>query len=451
MIYGIQIHRSTWRIYAPASALLLWGCLWLNLTTGFWNIQEPHSLDEWQLFSRAVLPFAVLPLASLVVIRRRKLGLLRLSPTELLMIYGLLAAFASVFSPEPGWSFYWSVTFLGTIAAAWTFATVRTPVSSARQMLQVTWVVMFAVTIIIAYMARGTIYGDPSAGREVLTELNELSRSSGVARWAAVSGLVCLLKACHARRPALLAFFIAASGAAFFIVYRMQSRGAVFGSAAALLFALLTSSRLRRYVAPCIVCFAVIFTILGSVTDLSSGVSEYLHRGQSEEQFRSMTGRTHTYEDGMAAFWDAPLLGRGQWADRIVIGQHAHNSYLQALMNAGILGGIPYVGSWVVGWLLFLRLQKRQGLLQPEDRAALLEASTVMMFFTIRSVPETTTASFSVDLLVMAALYVYLEALAVSIGVRSLRRWARPPLPASSSTYRYCPRWLAGRTHDRYV
>jgi O-antigen ligase len=153
----------------------------------------------------------------------------------------------------------------------------------------------------------------------------------------------------------------------------------------------------------------------------------------------------------MAAFWDAPLLGRGQWADRIVIGQHAHNSYLQALMNAGILGGIPYVGSWVVGWLLFLRLQKRQGLLQPEDRAALLEASTVMMFFTIRSVPETTTASFSVDLLVMAALYVYLEALAVSIGVRSLRRWARPPLPASSSTYRYCPRWLAGRTHDRYV
>jgi O-antigen ligase len=257
--------------------------------------------------------------------------------------------------------------------------------------------------------------------------------------------LVCVLKAWHTRRPALIAFYVAAAGGAFFVVYRMQSRGAVLGSVAALLFALLTSSRLRRYALPCALFAALVITVVEPSGALTDRVSEYLHRGQTQEQFRTMTGRTQTYEAGVAAFWDAPVLGRGQWADRLIIGGHVHNSYLQALLNAGILGGIPYGASWIVGWVLFFRLQKRRRLLRPEDQTALLEAGTVMVFFTVRSVPETTTASFAVDLLVMAAIYVYLEALAVSIGFKSLERWVRIPLLASTRKGRYCPQ-MASRS-----
>jgi O-antigen ligase len=441
----VQTRPPNWRLYAPALALLLWACLWLNLDSGFWNIKEPRSLDEWQLLGRAILPFAVLPLASLLVLCRRKLDLPGLVPSELLMIYGLLATIAAVFSPGPARSLYWSMTFLATIATAWTFANTRTPVDSARQMLQVTWAVMFVVIAIIACMARGSIFGNAPSAYDVNLDLNDLVISSGVARWAAVPGLVCVLKAYHTRRPALIAFFLAAAGAAFFIVYRMQSRGAVFGSVAALLFALFTASRLRRYALPFLI-FAVLFVIvLESPGMLSDRVTEYLHRGQTEAEFRSMSGRTGIYEAGLAAFWDAPLLGRGQWADRLIIGGHVHNSYLQALLNAGILGGIPYVASWIVGWLLFFRLQKKRYLLRPEDRLALLEAGTVMMFFTVRSIPETTTASFSVDLLVMAAVYVYLEALAVSTARRSLERSARITLRASTPNNRY-RRQMAARS-----
>src|ERR1700676_396250 len=148
-----QIRQSTWCVHAPASALLLWACIWLNLNSSQWNIQAPHSLDEWQLLGRAILPFAVLPVAGLLVLSRRKLKLPSFSPSQLLMIYGLLAAIAAVVSPQPIWSLYWSLTFLATIAAARTFVTARSPVLSARQMLQVTWVVMAIVAAIIAYMA----------------------------------------------------------------------------------------------------------------------------------------------------------------------------------------------------------------------------------------------------------------------------------------------------------
>jgi O-antigen ligase len=202
----------------------------------------------------------------------------------------------------------------------------------------------------------------------------------------------------------------------------MQSRGAVFGSVAALLFALFASSRMRRYALPFIVIATVILFLLESPAVVSDKVAEYMARGQSEEQFVSMTGRTRAYEHGMAEFWDAPVLGRGQWADRLIIGEHVHNSYLSALMNAGILGGIPYLASWGAGWLLFFRIQKRSARLSPQDRICLLEAGTVMMFFTVRAIPETTTAEFGVDLLVMVAVYVYLENLTNQMKAKRLRQ-----------------------------
>jgi hypothetical protein len=48
------------------------------------------------------------------------------------------------------------------------------------------------------------------------------------------------------------------------------------------------------------------------------------------------------------------------------------------------------------------------------------------MFFTVRSIPETTTASFAVDLLVMVAVYVYLESLTTHARAKKLRRPLRP-------------------------
>jgi O-antigen ligase len=105
----------------------------------------------------------------------------------------------------------------------------------------------------------------------------------------------------------------------------------------------------------------------------------------------------------------------------MTIGEHVHNSFLQAMLNGGAMGAIPYLGSWIAGWLLFLKLHKRSAFLAPEDRRLVLECGTVMMFFSVRAIPETTTASFSVDLLVMVAVFVYLETL--WIAAKNSRRW----------------------------
>lgn len=420
----ISIQFSRFR-YAPASALILWTCLWLTLNSGFWYIKPPNSADDWQLYIRALLPFAVLPIAGVFLLGHLKFQLPRNAPSRLLLVYGVFASVAAIFSPEPLWSLYWSMDFLATILVAWMFVDLRYPVESARQMLQVTWVATFIVATIIGYEARNSLFGETVTGYGYLTELQGLSRSSGVARWAAVPGLVCLIRAYHSRRLILFVFFIGVSAVSFFIVYRMQSRGAVFGSAAALVFALLIESRMRRYALPFAAAAIVVILLLDSPAVLSDQIANYIERGQTREEFFSMTGRTRAYEHGLVAFEDAPLFGRGQWADRLTIGEHVHNSYLQALLNGGLAGGIPYFASWVAGWILFFRVHKRSARLSPEDRICALESGTVMMFFTVRAIPETTTASFAVDLLVMVAVYVYLETLSVQLNVRRLRQPAQ--------------------------
>jgi O-antigen ligase len=198
----------------------------------------------------------------------------------------------------------------------------------------------------------------------------------------------------------------------------MQSRGAIFGSVAALGLILILSSRMRRYALPLVVISTAFLFLLQSPGVISQTVSDYLMRGQSQELFDSLSGRTRAYEKGVMAFQDAPVFGRGQWTDRLVIYEHVHNSFLQALLNGGIVGAIPYFASWGAGWLMFFRLRNKWRWLSKEDRLCLLESGTVMMFFTVRAIPETTTASFAVDLLVMVAVYVYLETLAVDVARR---------------------------------
>ena len=405
----------------PTLALILWACLWINLDTGFWNFEHPNDLGDWLLWIRAALPFIVLPVALFMLFRSRKFRLPKSAPSRLLLIYGVVSTVAAVFSPTPWWALYWSTAFLATILVAWAAIDRRDPVGSARWLLLATWIATFVVAALIARHASNAIFGNIASGYGAsFGETEGLSRSSGVARWAAVPGLVCLIRAYHSRQKKFFGIYIGLAAIAFFIVYRMQSRGAVFGSVAALLFALLISSRMRRYALPFALAAIAAILLFDSPATISTKVTEYLERGQSREEFLSMTGRTRAYNKGVVAFADAPFFGYGQWADREIIHEHVHNSYLSALLSSGLVGGVPYLISWITGWFLFFRVQRRIANLTPEDRMHLLEAGTVMMFFTVRAIPETTTAEFGVDLLVMVAVYVYLEVL--SRALKSQRR-----------------------------
>jgi O-antigen ligase len=422
--------RNSWGIGAPLIAIVLWVFLWVNLDTGFWYILMPETSEDWMNLIRACLPFVVLPTSAFLLIWKSSLTLPRTSPSRLLLIYGVLATISGIFSPKPLWAAYWSITYLATILTAWTFVDGRSRLMSTRTLLLITWLFTFAVAAYLGRTSSNLIFGHAaSAYNHPEAGLDKLSRSSGVARWAAVPGLVCIVRAFYSRRLIPIVLFVAAACFCFFIVFRMQSRGAVFGSAGALLFTLVLSSRMRRYTVPFVVVCTILLFLMESPGVISENVLEYLRRGQSDELFESLSGRTRAYEHGMAAFADSPFFGRGQWTDRLVIFEHVHNSFLQALLNGGIFGAIPYYASWLAGWVMLLKLRNQWKWLGRQDQIALLECGTVMMFFTVRAIPETTTASYAVDLLVMVAVYVYLETLTLDVANRQSSFLMRSAIP----------------------
>jgi|AGTN01.2.fsa_nt_gi O-Antigen ligase. len=163
----------------------------------------------------------------------------------------------------------------------------------------------------------------------------------------------------------------------------MQSRGAVFGvTGAILVMFLLQKSSWKLGVAGALIC-ALLLALYNPTTirDVSDNIVVYLERGESADGLYTMSGRTNHWDAGWEAFKDAPILGKGQWADRLSGLSHIHNTYLQALLIGGSVGFVPFCLSWIMGWRLFLRLWRCRDRLEAQDRWALQECALVMTFF----------------------------------------------------------------------
>lgn len=394
--------------------VLLWLALWSNLNTGPWNLREETLETDPTLYVRALVPWVVLPFVVVLFVSR--LGQvrreLRSGACFSLLVYGLLVTFFSIRSPEPMISYYYDVAFLCTVLTGllWTGAG-RDDRPLTAELLPLNWAITGAFACIIVYVGRGTLFSGADSAYGIINELEGQSRASGVARFCAVPALIGLCRFWRGRgfwRVLWLPLFL------FFgyLVYLLQSRGAIFGVAAAFVFVVLLNRGFTRG-AVLLGLGAAVYCLFDPRFELAEDVWRHLQRGQSSEEFASMTGRTRAWENAWKTMEESGmLLGYGNWADRALIGEHVHNTFLQAWMFGGLLGLLFFVWAWVRVWLDFRRVFRRLRELADRERDLFLEAGAILAFFTVRSIPETTNAGFSVDLLVLVPIMVYVETLA---------------------------------------
>jgi O-antigen ligase len=398
----------------PIVAMVLVVLMWTNINAGPWNMSNPEGAMGMVHAVRAALPLLVLPVGLVLTVSRRGTDAASwCGPARLLAIYGIVAAAAAVLSPNPVTSLYWAVTFLACILAGAEMLKERR-LSSAATVVILTWCVAAAVALIIAAFVKDDLVNDQGqlAGYNSFHKGADvggmgMSRSSGVTRFSAVPATIAFSMLWFGKSK--LRFLWLAPWAGFtFIIIAMQSRGGLFGYVAALAAVILLHRARTKVIVLIIVLVGV--AVLADNT-LPATVSEYLHRGEDDAGMVSMTGRTRAWAEGWEAFKESPVIGAGHWADRMIIGEHVHNAFMQALLSAGLIGLIPYTASWVVAWIMFVRCLKRRESLPPLHRMLLIQCGAILTFFTVRSIPETTTASFSVDLLVMVPVMMYLEIL----------------------------------------
>ena len=127
------------------------------------------------------------------------------------------------------------------------------------------------------------------------------------------------------------------------------------------------------------------------------------------ENFFKLTGRTEVWKAGIDQFLETPIVGIGFNADRLALGAHMHNSYLQALIQTGLLGSIPFVTAIIYTWILLWQLVRNINEFPPARKHMVIQSAGVLAFLSVRTITESTGAFFGVDWLLLAPIFLYLQ------------------------------------------
>jgi O-antigen ligase len=115
----------------------------------------------------------------------------------------------------------------------------------------------------------------------------------------------------------------------------------------------------RQFAASLWIALAAVIMLLIGSTEV---VTDYIYRGQSQEQFSTLTGRTLFWSMVFEKFLDAPIFGYGYYSSHRVLFNTSgvDNTYITVLLGIGVVGFIPFVASVLSAIKTLLRTMPRR-------------------------------------------------------------------------------------------
>jgi O-antigen ligase len=417
-------------------SVILWLMLWGGYNTGIGLVLAPgFPASKLELIHgvRAFLPIVAAWLAFLLVIPKGgfkarafagPLGLLALFTVMGLLSSGLL-------SRDPLPALYWAAMYGSVLVVVMAIASDADAVTCLTGVLTMNWVIAIAILagLLAAIPSFGgkalmptwgspfgvmAYNGDVAAHGQILGMAS--TRSTGLGRYAAVAGLVALARLWQKgkwRTPVWLSVLAVSLGALVLAQARTEILGFLAGGI------LILALRKRRRVV-LLGGGALVFLLLGLV-GFFNDLWTFGTRGQGFDP--TLTGRTTAWQEGLSAIEHSPWVGLGFQADRYYLnGQHVHDAVLHALMQAGVLGAIPYVAAYALAWFLVICLYK-----SPLSSRLPDELPGILAFFTVMSITEST-AYYSANWLFIAPVLAFVQVVAWQRkGWRTGWSSARPP------------------------
>jgi O-antigen ligase len=133
-------------------------------------------------------------------------------------------------------------------------------------------------------------------------------------------------------------------------------------------------------------------------------------RSSGAEGFATASGRYDIYAELLDKWMESPLFGYGPQADRL-FAENAQNAVLYALLCGGLIGATFFVAAMISAWRALIALASRAARLPERERLMFQITGAVLVFLTLRSLPENNAALFSVDLLLQYPAMLYLVSL----------------------------------------
>lgn len=167
-------------------------------------------------------------------------------------------------------------------------------------------------------------------------------------------------------------------GIAVSMMLLSHSRTSIFAAAAALMALMYFSGRKAA---------AVVVAVAGSLAWVfTEVVASYIFRGQSEQVFSSLSGRTYFWEGVWDEFVQSPIIGHGFYAAQRVLLRTStvDNTYLEVLLGLGIVGIIAFtVPILLTAFGLLRNIPRRRQL--PAAMAIWLQLVAIFVLLFVRS------------------------------------------------------------------
>jgi O-antigen ligase len=424
--------RNVAGITVPVVPTLCWLALWGSINAGPWDISLERILSGWAAsFNgiRATFPLVVLAVWILHLLARRDTRMREPSPPEWLwFLYASVCLVASIGVDNWfGWG-YWGLAFLATLGTAEMYLEeCGGELVGAKSLNRLSWAAAAVILAMIIYVGRGHLAEETRqglSGYAINVEMPSVAdmamvRSSGISRFAAAIAIVAGIAMWRVERWTRVAW-IALFGGCAWLVWIMQSRGSLSAFMAGLGVAMLLMRGRVRTIGILMLALSAGALALNFVPH---DTLQYLwhHATRNDHHLLEMHGRVGIFEDAWLAILHAPIIGYGPQADRRIIFSNSQNGALYALLCGGFLGG----GAWLLGFAIALAYLAR-AVLQPDivpagESTMFVQVAGLMVFFTLRTIPENTAALFSVDLMLQLPAMIYLGALIRAANLRNVR------------------------------
>lgn len=410
---------------------LLWVGVWFGINTGpEVLLSYPEGAFQWATYARTVFPIIALYLITIVLLIKKDFIKNLPVNARFWLGYGVVGFIASVMSPSPLDALYWASLYLATFAVAKFYMSSSPGLSGLLGLNYLSWIAASLFFIALVTVSGGQLFSGSGAemtGYGIEARVGDvagmpMSRASGMSRFAAIPAIIgfVLFMMGSARLKLIgLAVFIAC----FIIIYAMQSRGAIVALAVTMIWVMFFGGKKVRIMAGGLLLMGVTIYLSGFFSDeLGSIVLDHLSRGQDSDELASMTGRDRAWTNSLLAFEGSPLFGFGFQADRFLIGEHVHNTYMYALLSGGLIGLIFFALGMIWTWVMYFRLLLAGYVKEPLHKLFFIQAGALLLFFTIRGIPEVSGPLFGVDLMVMLPIMLY-------IGVLDRYKRMGRPLP----------------------
>ena len=444
--------------------LALWGLLWLSLQSGEGrNVLHPPSAIGFLHGIRAVLPIGAAFVATAMILfslyRGHSLKSLFLGPIGFATAYGLIGVVSASRSPDATTALYWTGAYLSVPLVLLAIARGRYGLERIVGLINITWLVIILgvaamLTLSFLFLDLHSQILNSSAWLDCGSRKSEwfkltsgALRGTGVGRYAAIAAIIALAGIWHRNYRFRSGLLLVAS---FVLLWMSGARTATLAFTVAAALVVLLHGRKWAVVAGVVVVLlaapvvwasgvhntladncmfrgfrgAPVENVPENSSTLSDGTATGLSgesgpNGESEpsrgaverirESFRTLSGRTAIWGQGLDLFKESPLLGHGFHAVRLKLNQHMHNTLLHSLVQTGLIGSALLMLAFLMGWWLFIRALRIHGQLPQIHRLMVVQAGGILTFLSVRAIAESPGAFFGVDWLILAPILMYLQ------------------------------------------